>query len=367
VSDDASWNRIRFDPSDPRGHVESFFVKANDVAGERALWVRYTILAPARKPAGLLGRVLGGRGPASVGAVLEVWAVAFERARGAPLWAKERHPIGAAAIDPSGPRIEVGGSVFEPGRARGRARSEDGAVDVAWDLRWSRDAPPLALLPSRLLYETPFPSSKVVSPVPDASFAGFFEATDAREARPARRFEVLGWPGMQGHNWGRRHALRYAWVHGNSFAGAPGAVFEAASGSVPLGPLASPLLTTAVLRIDGRELDFRAPSRWRNPTAEIDAAGGRLAYRVGLESETARVIAHVEAEDAEAAHLPYEDPDGAIALCRNAKLARMTLEVATRAGPRGSFSPWRRLEGPGALEVLGAIQLAGVGSGEGAG
>src|SRR5262245_21512279 len=47
-----------------RGHVESWFVKANDPAGERALWLKWTIFAPKREPKR---------------AIAEAWAVAFVR------------------------------------------------------------------------------------------------------------------------------------------------------------------------------------------------------------------------------------------------------------------------------------------------
>jgi len=34
------WNATRFDPASARGHVESHFLKLNDPAGRRALWLK---------------------------------------------------------------------------------------------------------------------------------------------------------------------------------------------------------------------------------------------------------------------------------------------------------------------------------------
>ena len=42
-------NLVRYRPS-AAGHVESHFLKANSPDGERALWVKHTLLAPKGRP-----------------------------------------------------------------------------------------------------------------------------------------------------------------------------------------------------------------------------------------------------------------------------------------------------------------------------
>src|SRR5262245_42281560 len=54
-------NRIRWQPQSRSGHVESLFLKANDPHGQRAFWLKYTILARPGQPA-----------------EISLWAVAFD-------------------------------------------------------------------------------------------------------------------------------------------------------------------------------------------------------------------------------------------------------------------------------------------------
>ena len=100
---------------------------------------------------------------------------------------------------------------------RGRART------IAWDLRFGGGAGPFHLFPSEALYEIEaFPRTKQVTPWPDARF-------DGRVVVDGREWKIESWRGMQGHNWGRGHALRYAWAQVNAFADAPGTFFEGTS------------------------------------------------------------------------------------------------------------------------------------------
>ncbi|MDB4933724.1 MAG: hypothetical protein JWP87_696, partial [Labilithrix sp.] len=55
------------------GHVESWFLKANEPGGRRAIWVKNTVFA--REP----GK---GKRAAVVPPMAEAWAIAFDRERG---------------------------------------------------------------------------------------------------------------------------------------------------------------------------------------------------------------------------------------------------------------------------------------------
>ncbi len=79
---DRDWNAVRFEPGS-RGHVESYFFKLNDPAGNRALWLKATILAR-----------LDGSPP-----VAEAWAIAFERGVEA---------VGASGVGGRSPDMEEG-------------------------------------------------------------------------------------------------------------------------------------------------------------------------------------------------------------------------------------------------------------------
>ncbi|MDY0002529.1 MAG: hypothetical protein RBU30_14635, partial [Polyangia bacterium] len=211
--------------------MESFFLKANDPASDRAFWLKFTILAP-----------VGGRE-----AVGEVWAILFDGHKEQRA-AKETFPVEALALGPGGVGITLGECEFGPGRSRGRLRGKDGTV-FRWDLRFDGERAPLKPFPYAWMYTAPFPKSKSLTPTSDTRFEGFVEAGELR-------FEVASWPGMQGHNWGKSHAERYAWAHCNVFADPDGravdAVFEGFSARIRLGPVVTPFLTACLLTHGGR-------------------------------------------------------------------------------------------------------------------
>src|SRR5689334_18502618 len=86
VSASEAANQLRYRPGMAGGHVESHFLKGNSADGRRALWVKYTLLAPRGAPA-----------PGSVGrgahAVAELWAIAFDRSWPAPRANKRTYPV----------------------------------------------------------------------------------------------------------------------------------------------------------------------------------------------------------------------------------------------------------------------------------
>jgi hypothetical protein len=320
-------NIVRWRPDARVGHVESFFLRANAPGERLAVWIKFTLLAPAaaRRPP-----------------VAEVWAVVFDgRPGGAHIAAKESFPAALADLGRSQFLFAVGGSRVEAGATSGRVRAH--GREIAWDLRFTEGAPPLHLFPSDALYETElFPKSKSLTPYPASLFSG-------RLSVDGREIAVRDWPGAQGHNWGRSHARRYAWALSSAFEGHPGTYFEGLSAQVKLGPIETPFLTLAYLFHDGRAYDFRGVRHWWNRSVVVDPPG---AWRFRAESAEARLDGTVEAAPGDMVGLVYEDPSGETAHCLNSKLARCRLELAVRAG-RG-FEPIASLvsDGKAALEIL---------------
>ncbi|MBC7174017.1 MAG: hypothetical protein H5U40_16365, partial [Polyangiaceae bacterium] len=118
-------NAPRFRLDDRRGHVESYFLKANSPGGNRALWIEHTVRIPAGKPDE---------------AVAEVWAVAFHRGdRGFPVAVKATSPLGAARFRGSPFRAEHDFGVLESGRARGEIRSHNHTI--GWTLEFESQGP----------------------------------------------------------------------------------------------------------------------------------------------------------------------------------------------------------------------------------
>lgn len=302
------WNGCRYAPEGAArfGHVESWFAKLNDPEGRRALWVKATLRVPdPREHAG--------------GAVAESWAIAFERGR-PPRAAKHTVPLGAAELSALGLDLTVG-------RLRWLPETLTGGVDgvrhtFGFDLHARDPGPALAPLPHPRLYAGPFPSSKFVSPAPDARFNGSFTVDGVTTA-------VSNWRGMQGHNWGRQHAHRYAWGHCNQFDDHDDLWFEGVTAQVRLGPLLAPPLTILCVSHRGVRYVF-------NRVRDLARARGRFDFRTWrfeAISADARVEGELTANVADMAGLRYDNPHGPPTFCLNSKIAsgHLRLVVGGRA------------------------------------
>jgi hypothetical protein len=286
------------------GHVESWFFKANEPNGRRAIWLKATVFARAAR---------------GVPPIAEAWAVAFDRERG-HVATKTTVPLESARFAHGALDVEIDGCSLSLGRARGSLAT--GWRQVGWDLAIGPElASPILHLPSRALYEPKRPpSSKLVTPLADARATGHVSVYNG--TGNDERWVVDGWPCMIGHNWGRRHPHLYAWGHCNTWD-VPGLVFEAISARVRMGPMLSPMATAAFVRWKGRRFDLNAPSalarnrglvslrRW-----EIDAAEAGVRVKCELSAETDDLVG-----------LFYANPNAATTYCLNSKLAKARLEL----------------------------------------
>lgn len=299
-------NTVRWDRGDRRGHVESHFLRAVSPDGARALWIKHTLLSPA-------GRA--GQG------VAEAWAIAFERGR-PPVGAKSTYPIDRARFGDDPFRIETGDAALEPGRARGTA--ESGGHRIGWDLSFDTTGPAFHPFPLERMYKAPFPKSKTLTPYPDVRFDGAFDVD-------GERWHVVGWPGMQGHNWGRSHAHAYAWAQCNSWTDGAGgrAWFEGLSARVAVGPVITPWLSVAALHVEGETHRFDGPSAMTSRRVEVEW----YRWEATLSKRGATLRVAVEAARDDLAGLHYENPDGSMTHCLNSKLAHGTIVLSRGSRP----------------------------------
>jgi hypothetical protein len=299
----ARWNGVRCHADQVRGHVESYFLKLNDPHGRRALWLKATIL------------VREGGTPR----IAEGWAIAFDR-EGRHVAAKQTIPIDEARFSEHGLDLEVAGLTFGPGRVRGRVNGAERTI--SFDLRFTMGAPPLTPLPSERMYTGTLPSSKLVSPHPDARFDGWYSIDD-------ERVEVRGWRGMQGHNWGARHAELYAWGHCNQWDGEDDLVLEGVTARVKVGPVLAPPLTVVCVRHRGVRYDFNAPLTLLRARGTIELRRWTFAAKTKLAS----VSGELWGDTPDFAGLAYENPNGAITYCLNSKLARGRIRLSVNGRP----------------------------------
>lgn len=306
-------NAVRFDPRAGRDHVESYFIKLNEPNGDRAVWLKATILASARDPAG---------------AQAEGWAIAFDRRSGRMRHEAVKHvlPYRNASFSRDGLDIrwdlpEAGDRMrIEPGRTEGSiARGE---TRISWDLRFSGELACIAPLPFEAMYAPGAPNAKLVTPRPDIRFEGEVAAF-------GERWSIDGWRGMQGHNWGRRHTHRYAWCHTNIWEEDPAFVLEGLSGSIKLGPVVTPFLTVICVRHRGVRYDW-------NGVADIARARAEVTPRrwvFSAQGRHGRIEGTVEADVGDMVGLYYQNPDGSMLYCLNSKLSRARVRFEALGRP----------------------------------
>jgi hypothetical protein len=285
-----------------RGHIESWFFKANEPDGRRAFWTRCTIFAQPSLPA-----------------VAEAWAIAFDRHRG-HVAVKATVAIGTARFAENALDVEVDGCALSLAGARGALSS--GRGEVTWNLTASpAQSAPIVHFPSPAMYRDGLPPfSKLVTPLSDARASGTVRIDRGRGDVDV--WEVGKWPMMIGHNWGRRNAELYAWTHCNAWD-VEGLVFEAVSARVRIGLVLSPLATSAFVRWRGRSYDL---SRMR-ALASSRASISLRRWEMTGEDAGLKVACDVAAENDDFVGLHYPNPDGPVTHCLDTKLARARLEL----------------------------------------
>lgn len=302
-------NAIRWKPGDRGGHVESHFMKATAPSADRALWVRHTIFAPLGRPDL---------------AVAEVWAIAFDRRQGSAAKiaaAKSTRPLVDARLSSEPFRIVSAGSTLETGHARGEIGG--GPHTLKWDLAFEPRGPSFHPFPSERMYNAPLPKSKLLTPYPDTRF-------DGEMIVDGERWDVSGWAGMQGHNWGRQNAERYAWVHCNQWEDAPaGTWFEGFSGRVRIGPVLVPWLSVAAIQLEDQMFRFDGARAMTSRKIEF----GYYRWHFEVEHRGAKLEGTFEAAPSDLAGLRYENPDASITYCLNSKLATGTLRLTCPGRP----------------------------------
>jgi hypothetical protein len=298
--DRGTLNFAEYRPGRASGHYESWYLRANHPARPLAFWIRYTIFAPAGRPADAVG---------------QLWAVAFDGETGKHATAQCDVPMGQCAFPAEKFDVRVGTSVLDWGRARGSAG------EISWELAYSGASEPLLLFePAR--YRSGLPRAKTLVPLPLALFTGWIDVG-------GRRVDVDGWTGSQNHNWGSEHTARYAYGQVAGFDGEPGAFLDVTTAKAHVGgPLLTPWLTFVVLREGGREHRATALLRAVKATASYDQHTWTFTTR----TRTAEIGGTISAPDSAFVTLQYPDPPGGAKVCRNTKIAAAEVIVRDLAG-----------------------------------
>jgi hypothetical protein len=278
------------------GHYESFYVKASAPDGGRSVWLRHTVhKRPSEEPTAAL------------------WLTLFNAAWPAPRAVKASFEAAELGTE-DGVYIRIGNASLAPGRASG-SLSADG-VEASWDLRFTEGREALFHLPSERLYRSRLPRTKLLSPYPASHF-------DGEVVLGGERFELAGWPGMVGHNWGAEHAERWIWLQAGDLGGRAGDYIDAALGRVRIGPWTTPWVANGQLVLDGEPLRiggltsaYGTEIRETPTSCKFTLPGRRVRVRGTVTAERKDVVAWV-----------YADPTGPEHHALNSSIADLRLEV----------------------------------------
>jgi hypothetical protein len=304
---------------------EVWYLKMNDPAAQRALWLRFTLLVSDN----------GFR------RIAETWAIHFQRQASrevGKLALKQTYGIEAYSAVDGG--IRIGESEFRDDRTRGKVSSKGRSIE--WDLAiaparaLSFDLVPPALSRSGLV------KNSVVTVGEDLRFTGTVRV-DGGES-----FEFQAAPGMQGHLSGPRNGHSWVWGHCNTFrtdSGAPADfVFEGISARSRLGPLPSPKLSAFFFSYQGRDYAFN--SLW--DAVRLRSRNSLLEWTFAAERGELCFRGSARAEHKDFAGLTYEDTDGSLLYCANSKLSDVGVHVYRRGKLEASFQS----DGAAAFEVV---------------
>lgn len=309
-------------------HVESWFVRANDPRSPRALWIKATVLTSRDGTA-----------------IAQAWCSVFDGDR-VKAWCADI-PLPEAVFDANqkGQDLTVGPLRLRLDADGGSSHGtlEDESARVEWGLEFAKTpivGEPLSMLPTDRLLDAKFPSNKLVTPFPVAAVSGYLEWA-------GERWNLDGWHGMQGHNWGTAHSPEYAWGHcvfTDTNGGEPFAVVEGASGRTRLGGRVTPLLSMLVIRRGEQEYRFdRILDLWRQqPRLDFPDWTLRMRGRDGI--ATLRMSGAPE----RMVCLAYRNPSAPTSYCLNSKTAAVSVHVEPINGNAFQL----RSEHAGALEFL---------------
>ena len=292
-------NWTQYEPGQQAGHYESFYLRGNHPDRPLAFWFRYTIFAPAGRPADALG---------------ELWAVVFDGETGHHTSTKVEVPFAVCSFSRTGFDVRVADATLSASALKGTAG------EIAWDLTYTGDEPPLYLLQPRL-YKGGFPAAKSLVSLPLARFTG-------RLTVAGREIAVDGWAGSQNHNWGSRHTDRYWFGQVAGFDEAPGSFLEVATARNRVGPLWMPAVTPLVLRHRGRQLALTSILTATRAKATMSTTAGSAAWAFSTGAGPIRITGRIEAPADAFVLLEYPNPPGGLKYCLNTKLAACELVIS---------------------------------------
>ena len=288
-------SQLRFDDKQKKGHYESYFLRANHPTKKQALWLRYTIFSSANKNEVVLA---------------ELWGAFFNN--DSVIAIQQDIALTECDFTNTKEHLKISNSFLKlahqsVGHAKGEVR--DAVNHMSWHLQYKGDQQVLPLLPEKY-YQRALPKAKALVSLPNALFKGTIIVN-------GQSIEIDNWRGSENHNWGSQHTDEYAWGQVCGFDNNPDSFLECSTARVKLGPIWSPWLNLAVLRV-GQE-EYRFNGMWQ----AIKNTGHYQYFNWDMQCKnkdfTLKIAMHTDRQNV--AGLNYRNPPGGSHTCLNSKVA----------------------------------------------
>ena len=301
-----------------RGLYESFYFRGSTPDGKHAFWLKHNVLRY--------------RGSDQVW--LEGSLMLFDRTTNRTSGVSSRQALdhqrfarmSSQAVDWEHVALDTpDGSIVKIGRAHlgGEFAGEGGRAH--WDLQVNRSDMELRHFAHEWMYRLPWPSSKLMTRDCHVDFLGSVWAGDLA-------FSGM-FHGMNGHNWGTRHAHTYGYANCAVFTGRENAYFDAVSARVrAAGMVVTPFLSMASLHTGKRWHHFK---RLRSAASHVVKELGDYKWRAEFFNETHRL--EMEVDGGTPATVPwvalnYDNPDRTRSVVKSTKFANLKLRLIARGG-----------------------------------
>jgi len=313
----------QFSPGTKKGHYESYFLRANHPKRALALWIRYTLFSPK----GHSDRAIG-----------EIWAMFFDGEKNKVVAVQENISFEDCTISSEKMCLRLGNNILEKGMLSG-CSSLNGHT-IKWDLKYSGDEKPLLFFPERLYY-TQLPKAKSLVTAPNVKFKGTLNVDD-------EIWDINSWQGSENHNWGSKHTDEYAWGQVAGFDNDSNVFLECSTARIKLGPIWSPWMTLAVVRIEGKEYKFNSVGQAIKANGAYDYNREYFTWQFETQNGDTRLQVKISGPTDQFIGLTYKNPPGGTHTCLNSKIASCELVISEKGQPVKVFQTKHRA----AFEVL---------------
>ena len=287
-------NQLRFCPNSKQGHYESYFLRANHPSKKQAFWLRYTIFSSSDKTSELA----------------EIWGAFFDNDEVIAI--QQDISLNECSLADSKNKIQLGNNTLEfahldKGKASGNIN--DKTRCMSWQLDYSGETNVLPLFPAAY-YQRSLPKAKVVVGIPQAFFNGQLNVN-------GKTIDINNWQGSENHNWGSKHTDEYAWGQVSGFDGEPDSFLECSTARIKIGPLWSPRMSLAVLRIDQQE--YRFNNLWQ--AVKNQGSYQYFDWSMHCKNKNFTLEMNMSSKGHDVAGLNYRNPPGGSHTCLNSKVA----------------------------------------------